>query len=166
MKVRNSVYENMNDESTNDAERAAAQWRAETIGKAAEQIQQEFDDGFHGRVSPKQHANGWASGDGGVYEIAMSAEERLQSAAEVVEDLQRRLRLADVVIQTLKDTIAERDALLLDFQRFMRHHAKRLALAGSYDHKGKNEVMMSIIAALLSVSEDAINVTRSDDVPF
>jgi len=138
------MYENMSNDAIEAQERTAARLRAEVT----------------------EHANGWISGDGGVYEVAMSAEERLEAAAEVVEDLQRRLHLADVVIQTLHDTIAERDALLLDFQRFMRHHAKRLALAGSYDHKGKNEVMMSAIAALLSVSEDAINVTRSDEVPF
>jgi len=123
------MYENMSDDAIEAQGRTATRLRAEVT----------------------EHANGWVSGDDGVYEVAMSAEERLAAAAEVVADLQRRLRLADVVIQTLKDTVAERDALLLDFQRRMSRHAMRLALAGGYDHKGKNEVLLSVIASLLAV---------------
>jgi len=148
MKVRNNVYENMSDESIDAQERTAARLRAETIGKAAEQIQQEFDDGFHGRKSPLQNA----------------VEEALK--VDAFEDLHELIRLAGVEIQTLKDTIAERDALLLDFQRFMRHHARRLAVAGSYDHKGKNEVLLSVIGGLLDAAENAIRVTTVEDVPF
>lgn len=112
------------------------------------------------------HDNGWKSGDDGVYEVAMSAEDRLQAAADVVADLQRRARLADVVIETLKSTISERDALLLDFQQYMRVQALRLALAGDYDHKDKNAVLLRVVASLLSVAANPINVTTGDDVPF
>jgi len=142
------MYENMSDEAIEAQQRAAARLRAETIGKAAEQIQQEFDDGFHGGFAP----------------VPNPIEDPFP--VDTIEDLKRRLRLADVVIQTLKDTISERDALLMDFQRFMRHHARRLAVAGSYPHREKNEVLLSVIGGLLDAAENAIRVTMVEDVPF
>jgi len=110
--------------------------------------QQEFDDGFHGRKSPVQNA----------------IEEELRN--DVIMALQREIEAQSNEYDRALAELQETKALMGDFQRFVRHHARRLALAGSYDHKGKNEVLLSVIAALLDAAENAINVTRSDDVPF
>jgi len=110
--------------------------------------QQEFDDGFHGRKSPLQNA----------------VEEELRT--DVIMALQREIEVQSNEHDRALAEIKELNALLLDFQRFMRHHARRLAVAGSYDHKGKNEVLLSVIGGLLDAAENAIRVTTVEDVPF
>jgi len=112
------------------------------------------------------HENGWKSGDDGVYEVAMSAEDRLQAAADVVADLQARIRYLEGMSERRDEVIASNEALLADFQQFMRVQALRLALAGDYDHKDKNAVLLRVVASLLSVAANPINVTTGDDVPF
>lgn len=95
--------------------------------------------------------------------------ERLQGAKLIVKSLQynmeknsddydRELALTGRLTQALRDERA-----------FLGRLALRLARAGSYDHKGKNEVILEVIASLLAQSarEPETLIARDmDDIPF
>lgn len=92
--------------------------------------------------------------------------ERLAGAHIVVDSLTARLNLAEKVIVTLKNTIMDRDATLSRIQIAMIDMAQDLARAGSYDHRGKNEAILGVIARLLAHGNGRDSFTVFDDVPF
>lgn len=96
------------------------------------------------------------------------AQERLEAAQEVSRGLQARIALANSIIESYKDTVADRDRVLMAMQRAMRAWAQRLARAGEYDHKGKNEVLLRVVADLLATAERnfSADFSDNDDIPF
>jgi len=94
--------------------------------------------------------------------------ERLDNAQQVVQAQQARITLANSVIESLQETVSDRDAVLAAMQRSMSQWAQRLARAGEYDHKGKNEVLLRVIADLLATAARNFSEQFPDmeDVPF
>jgi len=96
------------------------------------------------------------------------AQERLENAQQVVQAQQARITLANSVIESYQETVRDRDAVLAAMQRSMNQWAQRLARAGEYDHKGKNEVLLRVIADLLATA--ARNFSEQfppdDQIPF
>jgi len=94
--------------------------------------------------------------------------ERLENAQQVVQAQQARITLANSVIESYQETVRDRDAVLAAMQRSMNQWAQRLARAGEYDHKGKNEVLLRVIADLLATA--ARNFSEQfppdDQIPF
>jgi len=103
-----------------------------------------------------------------VVEVPTTLEERLEIAAMVTRGLEAKIRLGTDIIESYKETVRDRDAVLAAMQRSMNAWAQRLARAGEYDHKGKNEVLLRVIADLLATA--ARNFSEQfpvgDDIPF
>lgn len=95
--------------------------------------------------------------------------ERLSGARLIVQSLQRNMELnaLDFDRELALTQRLRRD--LVGERAFMGRLALRLARAGSYDHKGKNEVLLDVIADLLAqsarVPETATDADH-DDIPF
>lgn len=73
------------------------------------------------------------------------------------------------LMAVMKALSAEYDRLMNranEMQRHMAGLAAQLARAGSYDHKAKNEVILSVVARLLDLSGDNLNGKDEDDIPF
>lgn len=94
--------------------------------------------------------------------------ERLENAQQVVQGQQARITLANSVIESYQETVRDRDAVLAAMQRSMNAWAQRLARAGEYDHKGKNEVLLRVIADLLATAARNFSeeFTDTDEIPF
>jgi len=112
------------------------------------------------------HENGWKSGDDGVYEVAMSAEDRLQAAADVVRSLQARLTLATSVIESYRETVKSREAVIMYTGDFMRRLAANLAGCVGASHSGKNIVLLETISDLLTMADRKFPQHEPDDIPF
>lgn len=111
---------------------------------------------------------GWKSGDDGIYEVAMTEQERLDAAADVVRSQQARLTLANSVIESLKETIQARDAQLMHLARFETCLARKLAEVGSSSHSYKNEAILSVVADLLGNAQALLYSPENnfDQIPF
>jgi len=100
-------------------------------------------------------------------EIALDAAlERLDAAHIVVQGLQTRLTLALDIIKSLEEQGKRRDEITAAERAFMARIALRLAGAGSYDHKGKNETLLAVISDLLANSQRPLTRHSFDDLPF
>lgn len=92
--------------------------------------------------------------------------ERLAAAQEVVSGLQARVNLGNTVIESYKNTLAERDRDIASLQGFMVRISRKLAAAGGYAHKEKNEVLLSVVADLLTSGIRTFGGSDMDDLPF
>jgi len=100
-------------------------------------------------------------------EIALDAAlERLEAARVVVAGLEARLRLGGEVRESLQATIDERDGYIHRLVRLHIDLAADLAKTGSYDHRGKNEAILAVIARLLAYGNNPGFVPAMDDLPF
>lgn len=113
-----------------------------------------------------EHENGWKSGDDGVYEVAMTAEERVEAAALVVADLQARHNLATSVIESYQATVRERDAHIMRLEARMVEMAGDLARAADDSHAGKNIIILRVVGRLLMIGNRAQRSRDVDDIPF
>jgi len=102
----------------------------------------------------------------GEYLNIFECEERLKAAQQVASGLTARIGMANDIIESYKETVADRDKVLMAYQRSMRAWALRLAHAGEYDHKGKNEVLLRVIADLLATANRNFSDDPTNDVPF
>jgi len=53
-----------------------------------------------------------------------------------------------------------------DLRSCMAAWALKLSEVGSYDHKGKNEVILAVVRELLSVARPRLEQSERDDIPF
>jgi len=105
---------------------------------------------------------------GDVVEAPTTLEERLEIAAMVTRGLEAKITLGNSVIESYKNTVAERDATLLHMARFQQRLARKLAGCGSDSHAGKNQVILSVVADLLANAQAMLYPPSpyDDDVPF
>lgn len=90
------------------------------------------------------------------------------SEIDAVNEIIEQEQNADV-IQTQKDLINLLKRELRYRGECMVDMAKLLAEAGSYDHKGKNEILLRVIGMLLMYANHTTLFTRNmhqDDIPF
>jgi len=95
--------------------------------------------------------------------------ERLQGAKLVTANLQRQIDGMKIVHGAVSDECIRRGETIKGERAFMARLALRLARAGSYDHKGKNEVILDVVADLLATSaREVVNAAARDmdDIPF
>lgn len=103
-----------------------------------------------------------------VVEVPTTLEERLEIAAMVTRGLEAKIKLGTDIIESYKETVADRDRVMAAMQRSMLAWAQRLARAGEYDHKGKNEVLLRVIADLLATAARNFSdqFPDNDQIPF
>ena len=92
--------------------------------------------------------------------------ERLEGAALVVQSLETRHRLATVIIESYKQTVADRDAVIMNIEGFMQRTARKLAGSADGSHAHKNYVLLSVISDLLVMCERRYPQHEPDEVPF
>jgi len=94
--------------------------------------------------------------------------ERLDNAQQVVKALQRELDIRSDEHDGVLAELQERNQIIKALQRSMNAWAQRLARAGEYDHKGKNEVLLRVIADLLATAARNFSEQFPDDdqIPF
>lgn len=99
--------------------------------------------------------------------VADNARKRAEMETEYREMTNRAIRDQKAAEQTAVNRLN----LLTSIQSRIVEIATDLAHAGSYDHKGKNESILRVLARLLTISQwrtDSIETprTNNDDLPF
>lgn len=95
--------------------------------------------------------------------------ERLQGAKLVAESQQRAIKALTEETERLRQTIDVQTGGMQRQNAALRDMAQDLASAGSYGHKGKNEVILAVIYRLLARGNelvDAMPPVDMDDIPF
>lgn len=94
--------------------------------------------------------------------------ERLENARVVAQMLQREMEIRADEHDGVLAELQERNQIVKALQRSMNAWAQRLARAGEYDHKGKNEVLLRVIADLLATASRNLSekLLDNDDIPF
>lgn len=96
--------------------------------------------------------------------------QELEQRAQRAQNHANGLEAAHKEVVKLADEANERVSVLTriiaDQQMAMCQWAQRLARAGEYDHKGKNEVLLRVIADLLATATRRYDADIDEDVPF
>jgi len=103
-----------------------------------------------------------------VVEVPTTLEERLEIAAMVTRGLEQKLEAQRVVTGEITERWNEQKAIQRDLREFMARIALKLARIGGEDHRTKNEVILSVVADLLSVSSNPVAnpPQHYGDIPF
>lgn len=99
----------------------------------------------------------------------IDAETTLERLVPAFEAYRKQCENAKIVHSEVAAECARRGEKMKRYADRMRDLALELARVGSYDHKGKNEAILSAVASLLSFANGMVEKPAAqdmDDIPF